>query len=57
MSDDPTPTEKPAETKEARVILPKGTAITIGTLTLTLQMNAVVSGDRAQIVAAGLEPL
>lgn len=57
MSAEPTPAEKPAEPKEARVILPKGTVITSGAVTLTLQMNAVASGDRAEIVAAGLEPL
>lgn len=57
MSAESTPAEKPAEPKEARVILSKGTVITIGTLTLTLEMNAVASGDQDQIVAAGLKPL
>lgn len=60
MSAEPTENLPPAATPEpeqTRVILPKGTLIVAnGTVTLKLEMNAVASGDRAEIVAAGLKP-
>lgn len=57
MSDEPSlPAAKP-DTENARVILPKGTLIVVnGVVTLKLEMNAVASGKRAEIVAANLNP-
>lgn len=56
---DPDPTDlPPAATAPvtARTILPKGTLVVVnGTVTLKLEMNAVVSGNRAEIVAADLK--
>lgn len=60
MSDEPTDLPQTAkvepEPSDVRTILPKGHTILIGEKVFTLCMNTVVSGTRANIVAAGLRP-